>query len=86
MKRAEKPAPLLALASFATLSIGDAVGKSMAGQWSPFAIAGLRYALATSLLTRTGIRYFPVIILELKFARMLTKRVELQRRIASIET
>lgn len=50
MRRAETGALLLALAGFATLSIGDAVVKSMAGQWSPFAIAGLRYVMATSLL------------------------------------
>jgi drug/metabolite transporter (DMT)-like permease len=35
-----------ALAGFVSLSIGDAVVKSMAGEWAPTAIAALRYLLA----------------------------------------
>lgn len=37
---------LFALAGFAVLSVGDAVIKTMAGQWSPVAIAALRFSLA----------------------------------------
>jgi drug/metabolite transporter (DMT)-like permease len=36
---------LLALAGFALLSCGDAVVKSMAGQWSPIAVAALRFTI-----------------------------------------
>lgn len=42
-----------AVAGFATLSIGDAVVKSMAGEWPAYAVAALRFsigALALSLL------------------------------------
>lgn len=50
---------LLALAGFALLSIGDAVIKSMAGQWAPSAMAALRYTagaigLSGLLLAREG--------------------------------
>ncbi len=37
-----------ALAGFACLSLGDAVIKTMAGQWSPVAIAALRFSLAAA--------------------------------------
>jgi drug/metabolite transporter (DMT)-like permease len=37
---------LFALAGFAVLSVGDGVIKSMAGQWSPVAIAALRFSIA----------------------------------------
>lgn len=37
---------LYALAGFAVLSVGDGFIKSMAGQWSPVAIAALRFSLA----------------------------------------
>jgi drug/metabolite transporter (DMT)-like permease len=37
---------LFALAGFALLSLGDAVIKTMAGQWSPVGIAALRFSLA----------------------------------------
>lgn len=40
----------LALAGFALLSVGDAITKSMAGQWAPTAIAALRYTLGALLL------------------------------------
>ncbi|MFL0357150.1 DMT family transporter [Erythrobacter sp. GH1-10] len=42
-----------AIAGFATLSVGDAVVKSMAGDWPPYAVAALRFtigALGLSLL------------------------------------
>lgn len=41
---------LLALAGFATLSLGDGVIKTMAGQWSPVAIAALRFSIAAVAL------------------------------------
>ncbi len=37
---------IYALAGFAVLSMGDGVIKSMAGQWSPVAIAALRFSIA----------------------------------------
>lgn len=36
---------LLALVGFALLSVGDAVIKTMAGMWSPIAVAALRFAI-----------------------------------------
>jgi len=39
---------LIALAGFALLSVGDAIVKSMAGQWPGTAIATLRYAAGTA--------------------------------------
>lgn len=36
---------LYALAGFAVLSVGDAVVKTMAGQWSPIAVAALRFSM-----------------------------------------
>ncbi len=42
---------LHALAGFALLSVGDAVVKSMAGQWAPTAIAALRYAIGAAGLS-----------------------------------
>ena len=41
---------LLALAGFAVLSLGDGVIKTMAGQWSPVAIAALRFSIAAVAL------------------------------------
>lgn len=54
---------LLALAGFALLSCGDAVIKTMAGQWSPLAIAALRFTigaagLAAILRVRQGAAAF----------------------------
>lgn len=54
---------LYALAGFLTLSIGDAVVKSMAGLWAPTAIAALRFALGAAglsalLLWREGVPAF----------------------------
>lgn len=51
---------LYALAGFAVLSVGDGVIKTMAGQWSPVAIAALRFSLAAvglgaMLLAREGL-------------------------------
>lgn len=41
---------LFALAGFALLSVGDGVIKTMAGEWSPVAIAALRFSLAAVAL------------------------------------
>jgi drug/metabolite transporter (DMT)-like permease len=50
VKANERAGLLYALSGFATLSIGDAVVKSMAGQWSPTAVAATRYALGAMWL------------------------------------
>ncbi len=47
MRQNERTGLLYALAGFATLSLGDAVIKTMAGLWSPVGIAALRFSLAT---------------------------------------
>lgn len=54
---------LVALAGFALLSFGDAVVKSMAGQWAPTAIAALRFAMGAAglsalLVAREGLAGF----------------------------
>ncbi len=59
MRNDERAGLLFALAGFALLSCGDAVIKSMAGMWSPTAMAALRYAfgaigLATIVAAREG--------------------------------
>lgn len=59
MRQNEGTGLLFALAGFATLSFGDAVVKSMVGQWAPTAIAALRYllgaiGLSAILLARQG--------------------------------
>lgn len=43
MQNSARSGLLLALAGFALLSVGDAVIKSMAGQWSPLAVGALRF-------------------------------------------
>lgn len=50
MKGSERSGLLLALAGFALLSVGDAVVKTMAGEWPPTAVAALRYALGAVVL------------------------------------
>ena len=40
-----------AVAGFATLSVGDAVVKSMAGEWPPHAVAALRFAIGAVALS-----------------------------------
>ncbi|MCK0128881.1 DMT family transporter [Erythrobacter sp. F6033] len=52
-----------AVAGFATLSVGDAVVKSMAGDWPPYAVAALRFAigaiaLSALLLKNEGVKAF----------------------------
>jgi len=45
MQSSQRAGMLFALTGFALLSCGDAVVKSMAGQWAPTGIASLRYTL-----------------------------------------
>ncbi|TCD04910.1 DMT family transporter [Erythrobacteraceae bacterium CFH 75059] len=41
----ERRGVVLAVTGFGLLSVGDAIIKTMAGAWSPLAVAGLRFAL-----------------------------------------
>ncbi len=50
MQQSDRAGLLYALAGFCTLSIGDAIVKSMAGEWPAPAIATLRYVFGTALL------------------------------------
>ncbi|MCB2089702.1 MAG: DMT family transporter [Sphingomonadaceae bacterium] len=59
MQQNDRAGLLYTMAGFVLLSCGDAVIKSMAGQWAPTAIATLRYALGAAglsaiLLARQG--------------------------------
>lgn len=63
LQQDERSGLVLALAGFACLSIGDAVIKTMAGMWSPIAVAALRFALgaiglAALLAWREGLAAF----------------------------
>ena len=63
MRTAEGTGILLALCGFALLSTGDAIIKTMAGEWSPLAVAALRFTfgaigLSTLLLTTQGPQAF----------------------------
>ncbi|MBV7264721.1 DMT family transporter [Erythrobacter ani] len=40
-----------AASGFATLAVGDAVVKTMAGEWPPFAVAALRFFLGAAVLS-----------------------------------
>ena len=51
MKQDDRSGILLALAGFALLSVGDAVVKTMAGEWSPLAVATLRFAIGSAGLS-----------------------------------
>lgn len=42
---------IYAVAGFATLSVGDAVAKSMAGDWPPYAVAALRFTIGALVLS-----------------------------------
>jgi drug/metabolite transporter (DMT)-like permease len=50
MQQSDRAGLLYALAGFCTLSIGDAIVKSMAGQWPAPAMAATRYIVASVLL------------------------------------
>jgi len=51
LRHPERSGLLFALAGFSLLSLGDAVVKSMTGEWSPTAISALRYVLGAVGLT-----------------------------------
>ena len=51
MHHSERSGILIALCGFALLSVGDAVIKTMAGEWSPLAVAALRFALGSAGLS-----------------------------------
>jgi len=50
MQQSDRAGLLYALAGFCTLSIGDAIVKSMAGEWPAPAMAALRYVFGSLLL------------------------------------
>lgn len=50
MRQHERAGILMALAGFSILSLGDAVIKTMAGEWSPLAVAALRFTLGAIAL------------------------------------
>lgn len=57
-RHSTRSALLIALAGFATLSIGDALVKSIAGEWPGPAVSALRYSAALAWLTAAiGIRH-----------------------------
>lgn len=57
MQHSERSGILLALGGFAILAFGDAVIKSMAGMWSPIAVAAMRFTIgAAGLSTLLAIR------------------------------
>jgi drug/metabolite transporter (DMT)-like permease len=63
MQGSERGGLLMATAGFALFSLGDTMTKSMAGQWSPLAVAALRFcigatALGAFLLWQEGARAF----------------------------
>ncbi|GAB5347926.1 DMT family transporter [Alteriqipengyuania sp. 357] len=45
MRDDERTGILLAVAGFSSLSVGDAIVKTMAGEWSPLAVAALRFTI-----------------------------------------
>jgi drug/metabolite transporter (DMT)-like permease len=63
MTPSERSGLLYAVAGFSILSVGDAVVKSMAGEWPPYAVAALRFSigalgLSAMLLRSEGPRAF----------------------------
>ncbi|TRD10598.1 DMT family transporter [Erythrobacter insulae] len=63
MTKDERAGLAYAATGFAILSVGDAVVKSMAGEWPPYAVAGLRFtigaiALSVLLWRREGVEAF----------------------------
>lgn len=51
MQKGERSGILLALCGFALLSVGDAVIKSMAGEFSPLGVAAIRFAIGAAGLS-----------------------------------
>lgn len=47
MKQSERSGVLLALCGFALLSVGDAVIKTMSGEFSPLGVAAIRFAIGS---------------------------------------
>ena len=45
MQQDDRSGLLLAASGFASLSVGDAIVKTMAGEWSPLAVAALRFTI-----------------------------------------
>ena len=57
MKHDERTGLLFAIAGFSLLSCGDAVVKTMTGEWSPLAVAALRFTIgAVGLAALLGVR------------------------------
>lgn len=76
MGHSERSGLLFALAGFTLLSCGDALVKSMAGQWAPTAIAALRYllgavGLGTLLMVSEGRRAFAMPVPHIQAVRGL---------------
>ena len=65
MQQSDRAGLLYALAGFCTLSIGDAIIKGMAGEWSAPAMAATRYVVGAVLLTVLLVRYEGVAALRL---------------------
>ncbi len=60
MKQDERQGLLLALAGFAVLTCGDAIIKTLAGEWSPIAVAALRFVIgAVGLAALLGLKEGP---------------------------
>ncbi len=51
MQQDERSGLLFAVTGFAMLSVGDAIIKTMAGEWSPIAVAALRFTIGAAALT-----------------------------------
>ena len=51
LDHSERSGLLLALAGFACLSFGDAIIKTMSGEWSPIAVAALRFTFGAAGLS-----------------------------------
>lgn len=51
MTASERTGVAYAIAGFALLSVGDAVVKSMAGAWPPYAVAALRFSIGAIVLS-----------------------------------
>ena len=56
MQQSDRAGLLYVLAGFCTLSIGDAIVKSMAGEWPAPAMAAVRYIVGTFVLAVVLVR------------------------------
>jgi drug/metabolite transporter (DMT)-like permease len=50
MTEGERTGLIAAVAGFALFSVGDTITKSMAGEWSPLAVAALRFTIGAAVL------------------------------------